>query len=110
MVARTNLTIHQGTTFSSKMILEDDVGVFNLSGYTVAAQMRKSWISESFHAFMATHNDSGGEITLFMSDEETSLIEPGRYLYDTLIESPGGSKEKIAYGIVDVIPGITRNG
>ena len=55
MAVYANISIDQGSTFSSTVTVEGSDGlVFNLTGYTVRGQIRKSYTSTSFTAFTAT--------------------------------------------------------
>lgn len=109
MAIKANLVVDQGANFSASIDLTDasDV-IFNLTGYTVAAQMRKNYTSSVATTFTASHNNTGGKITLVLSSATTAVIEPGRYLYDVEITSSGGTITRVVEGIVTVTPGMTR--
>lgn len=109
MAIKANLVVDQGSTFSAEVDLVDANGtIFNLSGYTTSAQMRKNYSSNTAVTFVTDHNGTGGQITLALSSNTSSTIEPGRYLYDVEIISSGGSVTRVVEGIVTVTPGITR--
>jgi hypothetical protein len=109
MAIKANLIIDQGSDFNADIDLVDADGVvYNLAGHTVAAQMRKNYASSSASTFTATHNGAGGKINLNLSATTTSTIEPGRYLYDVEIRSPGAVVTRVVEGVVTVTPGITR--
>lgn len=109
MAIKANLVVDQGTTFSATIDLTDaSNNVFNLTGYTVAAQMRKNYASSTAVNFVGSHSSVGGEIFLSLTANTTSTIEPGRYLYDVEITSSGGNITRVVEGIVTVTPGITR--
>jgi hypothetical protein len=109
MAIKANLVVDQGTTFTATIDLTDPSGVvFNLTNYTVAAQMRKNYTSSTATTFVANHTGAGGEINLLLSANTTSVLAPGRYLYDVEITSPGGAVTRVVEGIVTVTPGITR--
>lgn len=109
MAIKANLVIDQGTSFSATIdVTNVDGTVFNLTGYTVAAQMRKNYTSSAATTFSSTHNGAGGAITLSLLPAFTATIEPGRYLYDVEVTSAGGSVTRIVEGIVTVTPGMTR--
>lgn len=109
MAIKANLVIDQGTTFSAVIDVADANGAnFDLTGYVVAAQMRKNYTSTAATTFIATHSGALGQITLALTAATTADVEPGRYLYDVEITSPGGSITRVVEGIVTVTPGITR--
>lgn len=109
MAVKAHLVIDQGTDFTANVELEDNSGsIMDLTGYTVAAQMRKNYTSSSAVTFTATHNGSGGTIFLNLLNSQTATIEPGRYLYDVEITSAGGTKTRVVEGIVTVTPNMTR--
>lgn len=109
MAIKANLVIDQGSTFSATIDVADPAGVaYNLSGYTVAAQMRKNYTSSAAVTFVASHNSGLGQITLTLLPTVTTTIEPGRYLYDVEITSSTGVITRVVEGIVTVTPGMTR--
>ena len=110
MAGFAELTIDQGANFSTAVTVKDANGSgLNLSGYTVASQMRKSYYSTSSNTFTSTITDSGnGEITIAMTGANTSNLTPGRYVYDLLITSGPGIKTRVVEGIITVLPSVTR--
>ncbi len=109
MAIKANLVIDQGSTFSAAIDVADAGGaVYNLTGFTVAAQMRKNYTSSTAVTFNASHNGPLGQITLSLNSANTAVIEPGRYLYDVEITSSGGVITRVVEGVVTVTPGMTR--
>lgn len=110
MAIKANLVIDQGTDFSATIDVTDLDGetAFNLTGYTVAAQMRKNYASSSAITFTTSHNNELGQIDLVLSSSQTVDIEPGRYLYDVEMTSPANEITRVVEGIVTVTPGMTR--
>lgn len=109
MAIKANLVIDQGASFTASIDLVDTGdNVYDLTGYTVASQMRKNYLSSAATTFTTSHNDAGGKITLSLSANTTNTIEPGRYLYDVEITSGNGTKTRVVEGIITVTPGITR--
>lgn len=110
MAAYSELTLEQYATFSTTVNVQDVQGdALDLTNYTTAAQMRKSYYSSnsvSFNVFVS--NISTGEITMVMSSANTANITPGRYVYDLTITSPSNVKTRVVEGIVNVLPGVTR--
>ena len=110
MAGFVELTLEQGANFSVSMDLKDAAGsILNLSGYTVAAQMRKSYYSTTATDFTISITDAAaGQITMTMNSANTSNVTPGRYVYDVLLTSGAGVKSRIIEGIVTTLPSITR--
>ena len=109
MAIKANLVIDQGSTFTATIDLTDAGGaVFNLTNYTVAAQMRKNYTSSTATNFVTSHTGATGKINLSLIQSTTATLEPGRYLYDVEITSAGGVVTRVVEGIVTVTPGITR--
>jgi hypothetical protein len=110
VAAYSELTLEQYATFSTTVNVQDVQGdALDLTNYTTAAQMRKSYYSSnsvSFNVFVS--NISTGEITMVMSSANTANITPGRYVYDLTITSPSNVKTRVVEGIVNVLPGVTR--
>jgi hypothetical protein len=103
-------TVLAGADFNTILDLKDAGGfVLNLAGYQAAAQMRKSYYSDTAINFNVTVSDaSAGKITMTMSSAVSSTVVPGRYVYDVLITSPSNIKTRVIEGIVTVLPAVTR--
>ena len=109
MAIKANLVVDQGANFTATIDVADANGaIFNLTGYNVAAQMRKNYASSTATTFTASHTGVLGKINLSLTANTTAVIEPGRYLYDVEITSGGGTIIRVVEGIVTVTPGITR--
>ena len=110
MASISNIFIDQGATFTTTVTVTDSNGdAVNLSGYSVAAQIRKTFLSSSATAFTASiSNASSGEITISLTDTQTTALEAGRFVYDVLITASGGTKTRVVEGQVTGNPSVTR--
>ena len=110
MAIYSNFTIDQGTTFSANIDVTDAEGdVLNLTSYTVAGQMRKSYNSTTFTAFSASiSNATGGVVTIGLSATQTNALKAGRYVYDVEITASDATVTRIIEGQIEVTPGVTR--
>lgn len=106
-----NLYIDQGTDYSITVDCTDSAGeVLDLTGYTAAAQMRKTYSSSTVSATFATSiNASAGQVTLSLTDTQTSGLESGRYVYDLNITKTSTSETtRVVEGQAILTPGVTR--
>lgn len=107
-----NLIINSGADFSQSFTLEgtDTNSSFDLTGYTVAAQMRKWAGSSTATTFTATIESPAttGQILLRLTDTQTTSLKPGRYVYDVVITDEFGIKNRVIEGMVLVTEGVTR--
>lgn len=110
MATKANLIIDQGATFTTTVNLTDTNGdPIDLTGYTGAAQMRKSYTSSSAAAtFTVATGGANGSITLSLSANATANISGGRYLYDVELTDASNTVSRVFEGIVTVNPNITR--
>ena len=104
------LFVEQGAYYSTSITLDESNGdAFDLTGYDVKSQMRKSYYSSTAYDFTATVTGvANGEITISMTAANTANISAGRYLYDLVITSPASVKTRVVEGIVVVMPGVTQ--
>ena len=104
-----NLYIDQGTTYSLSITLSDQFGdVKDLTEYTVAAQLRKSYYSSTSTNFTAEVSaPTDGEITISLTATQTSALKAGRYVYDIEITSEVETL-RVLEGIVVVNPEVTK--
>jgi len=110
MAIVSNLTVDQGATFNAQIdITDDSSNAQNLTGYSVAGQIRKSYDSTTYTAFSASvSNATGGTITISLTSTQTNALSAGRYVYDVEITSSGGVVTRVLEGQVEVTPGVTR--
>jgi len=110
MATISNLFVDAGSDYSNIITVSSTNGQpLNLSGYTVASQMRKSYSSSTVYAFTASVYDAAnGKVRLQLSASNSSAIPAGRWLYDVEITSGAGSKTRVVEGIVTITPQITQ--
>ena len=110
MAIVSNLTVDQGATFNAQIDVSDDGGNSqNLTGYSVAGQIRKTYDSTTYTAFTASvSNATGGTISISLTATQTNALKAGRYVYDVEITSSGGVVTRVLEGQVEVTPGVTR--
>jgi len=105
-----NLYIDQGTDFSITVDVTDSAGdVLNLSGYSASSQIRKTYSSSSVsETFSTSIAEATGQVTLSLTDTQTTGLSAGRYVYDLTITSGGGATSRVIEGQAIVTPGVTR--
>lgn len=111
MAVKANIIIDQGTDFEAIIDLTSPDGLpYNLTGYTIASQMRKNYATSTAAATFGASSQvpTSGQITLELAKAVTTDLEPGRYLYDVEITSSGGLTTRVVQGTATVTPGITR--
>jgi len=110
MAGYAELTIEQGADFNTTINVNDGTGAAqNLTSYTAAAQMRKSYYSTTANSFTVTISNAGaGEITMAMTSANTANLTAGRYFYDLVMTSGSNIKTRVVEGIVTVLPSVTR--
>src|SRR5210317_282250 len=111
MGAVANLYIDQGSTFSTTVFVKnDDETAFDLTAYTAAGQIRKSYSSSTKVDFTLeiANPASLGQINLSLTPTQTSTLEEGRYVYDIEVTSSGDVITRVVEGLVTVSPQVTR--
>ncbi len=110
MAIVSNLTVDQGSTFTANIDCTGlDGNILNLTGFTVAAQLRKTYDSSTKTDFTATiANALTGRLTIALSAAQTNALAAGRYVYDVEITSGAGVVTRVVEGQVEITPGVTR--
>ena len=110
MATISNLFVDAGSDYSNIITVSSTNGQpLDLTGYTVASQMRKSYSSSTAYAFTASVYDAAnGKVRLQLSASDSSVIPAGRWLYDVEITSSSGTKTRVVEGIVTITPQITQ--
>lgn len=106
MATKANITIDQGTDFSTQIDLTDDNGnVLDLSGYTTKAQIRRWYTSSTAVNFTTLIHE--GAIILALNAAATNLLS-GRYVYDVILKKTSdGTVTRIVEGSISVNPRVT---
>jgi hypothetical protein len=110
MATVSNLFVDAGSDYSNIITVSATNGqALNLTGYTVASQIRKSYSSSTSYAFTSSIYDAAsGKVRLQLNSTNSSAIPAGRWLYDVEITSGAGTKTRVLEGIVTVTPQITQ--
>lgn len=110
MAGFAELTVEQGASYSTTVTVNgSDGSPTNLTNYTAAAQLRKSYYSSTATNFTVNITDAaGGTITMTLTAANTANLTPGRYVYDLLITSPTSVKTRVVEGIATILPSVTR--
>jgi hypothetical protein len=107
-----NLVVNAGSDFSQSFTLEgtNTNSAFDLTNYTIAAQMRK-WAGSSTATTFTTSKlapYTSGRILLSLTATQTQDLKPGRYVYDVVIEDDYNVKTRVIEGMVLITEGVTR--
>ena len=110
MATVANIFIDQGADYSNIITVSSNGGsALNLTGYSAASQIRKTYDSSIAYNFTASiFSTTEGKVRIQLSAAESGAIPPGRYLYDVEITSSSGIKTRVVEGIVTVTPEITH--
>ena len=106
-----NLQIDQGSTFSKQITVYETDGTTlqNLTGYTVASQVRKNYTSTNYTTINATNNDpTNGVIVMSLTAAQTAALKAGRYVYDLQITAADGTVSRTIEGIITIKPEVTK--
>jgi len=108
MATKANLTIDQGSDYTTTITLTDGAGTpINISTYTGNGQIRKYYTSTTAVDFDITTADNGN-ITLSLDSNTTNNMIAGRYVYDVELTDISGNISRVLEGIVTIKPGVTR--
>jgi len=111
MAVYSDISIDQGSDFSAEVVVNDSTGtVANLTGYTGAGQIRKTYSSSTFTAFGVTVTNAGnGVLTITLSNTVTNAMKAGRYVYDVEItQTSNGEITRVVEGQITIMPGVTQ--
>jgi len=106
-----NIYIDQGADFTTTLYINDSEGLpLDLTAYSVAAQLRKTYSSSEAVDFQASfsENRESGQIIISLNNIQTSNIIPGRYVYDVILTAPDSIKTRVVEGSVIINPGVTH--
>ncbi len=111
MAVLSNLSVDQGADFSAEIVVQDSTGtVANLTGYTGAGQIRKTYSSTTATNFVVTIvSVTQGILSISLSNSVTNGMKAGRYVYDVEItKTSNGEKTRVVEGQITINPGVTQ--
>ena len=112
MAIAQNIIINSDADYLKQFTAKDNTGtVIDLTGYTLASQLRKTYASSASTTFAPVKvSDVLGTFTLALTDVQTATgtLERGRHVYDVTITDGSGDITRIQEGIATVSPSVTR--
>ena len=111
MAVYSNIVVDQGTDYSASIDITDTDGdTIDLTGYSAAGQIRKTYSSSTAVDFTVTIADpaTSGVLNIGLSNAQTNQMKAGRYVYDVEITSSGGTKTRVLEGQFEITPGVTQ--
>ena len=107
MATKANITIDQGSSFTTYVSLSDDYGnALDLSAYSGIATLRTSYASVNATPFNVAL--ANGNVTLSLDANTTSHLTRPRYLYDLFLIDGANTYTKVLEGVVYVTPSVTH--
>ena len=108
VAANYNIILEQKADFSRSFKIQMDNVDLDLTSYSFAAKLKERIQSDSGHDFTVTIADAAsGTITMTMTDEQTSAIKVGDYVYDLVMTDDAGLKSRLLQGMATVTGGVT---
>jgi len=108
MAFKANITIDQGTSFSTVLELTNEADIaIDTSIYTARAYLRKHYLSTSYIEFATDFTSN--LLTLSLTPEQTANVDYGKYVFDVeLVDSSSNTVVRILEGIALITPEATR--
>lgn len=107
MGSRVNFYIDQGTDFRISFdLFDEDDDELVLSTYSFYADLKKMYSTAKAADFVI--ETANNDVTIRLSANTTSDLDPGKYTYDVLMRKPTGEMSKLVEGLATVIPTVTE--
>ena len=110
-----DITIDQGASFALTLTYTDATGAaVNLTGYSARMQVRSDYASPDALIDASTTNGmialggSLGTVAVTIPYATTAALSVSSGVYDLVLTSPSGTRDRILSGRVTVSPGVTR--
>jgi len=106
-----NQFLNQGETFSTSLTLDDAYGnPYNLTGFTVKSQARRSYYSANATINFVTNisDANNGIITLSANSAITANVPAKTLVYDVFIKDSSNNVTRVLEGQIFVSPAVTK--
>lgn len=108
MTAKYNITINKGADFSRTFAVTEDSVTTNLTGFSFAATLKENYKSSTSVSFTTQVTDTAqGLFKIVLTDDITSTMDPGEWVYDIVMTNPLGDKVRLIEGNAFVKQGVT---
>ena len=111
MTTQANLYVDQGTDYVIDLDLTTTAGadypVSNKSFFCNIKKLYSSTISANADITVIS-NSNNTLIELSLSPAATQDLDPGKYTYDVVMITQGGTQTKILEGLMHIVPTMTR--
>lgn len=105
MAKKVNIVIDQSSTFNKDIpYLDTSNNLFDFTGYTGEGRLRKHHLSSNSANLTVVLSE--GNINISMTDEETSVLEEGKYVYNVRITDESNNVTRAIEGLIFVSPNI----
>lgn len=106
-----NIKALRNATFRIALTAKDEGGTpINLSGYTIDADIYNAANSSIVDSFNCTITDAAaGQFEMELAPPDTLGLNPGSYLYDVSLTTPGGDRYYWLKGSLTVEQTYSRN-
>jgi hypothetical protein len=111
MTTIANLYVDQGVDYSIDLFLTNtDGGEYDASNKSFYCNIKKLYSSSisanaEITSFLSANT---GMIELYISPETSEALDPGKYTYDIIMMSQGGTRVKVLEGLMFILPTVTR--
>jgi hypothetical protein len=111
---RFNIRLRQGDTWAIAPKWKIGYSYVDITGYTAKMQVRIATTSTSVITELSTEdgritlNPSKGQFNITLTAEETAELNPGNYVYDFEVTSPGGAEATLLQGGFTVVAQVTH--
>ena len=111
MAVYSNIVIDQGADYTASIDVTDaDGDAVDLTGHTGKGQIRKTYSSSTAVDFTVNVKApaTNGVLTIGLTNTQTNAMKAGRYVYDVELRLADSTLEKVHYGIITVLPEVTK--
>jgi hypothetical protein len=107
--AFTGITIEQRSCYDLTLTIQQNGGIYNLSGVTLTGQIRRNF-DDALQAVLTTEVLSlpSGIAKISLSSAQTSNLDLAPSYWDLYADRSGQCPDKLMYGTVDIVKNTTK--
>jgi len=107
--AFTGITIEQRSCYDLTLTIQQNGGIYNLSGVTLTGQIRRNF-DDALQAVLTTEVLSlpSGIAKISLSSAQTSNLDLAPSYWDLYADKSGQCPDKLMYGTVDIVKNTTK--
>ena len=108
MAATYNITVNKNADFTRAFQVKENNVILDITNHTFSGRLKETFNATTHVDFSTALTDpTQGTFTVTLTDAQTSVMDPGTWVYDIMMTDSAGTKTRLLNGNAFVKQGVT---